>query len=355
MRIIDVSGIRTGMRLAKDIYLCNGSMLLAEGMPLKESYIDKLTALGVYTIYIHDDISQGIEISDVIHEETRLHARALVKTTMDHIARNRSLGFDAISNTMNNIIDELIYNRNIVINLEDIRTVDTYTFSHSVNVAVLAIVTGIKLGYDFRRLKELGMGALLHDIGKMKVPPEILNKPGVLTQEEFEEVKRHTIYGHESLKAYPEIGYRARFIVLAHHERYDGLGYPIGIKGKRIHEFTRIVSVADVYDALTSDRVYRRRINRDQALEYILSMCNKHFDKEIVEAFIESIPMYPLGAIVRLNTNEKGIVVKVEKSCPKKPVVRVITDPYGIRYDDHREIDLMNTGDIEIVEICSGI
>lgn len=355
MRLIEVNDIKTGMKLAKTIYSLDGRMLLSRGTTLKRNYIDKLKELGIYGLYIDDEISNDIKIDDVISEETRLHARVLVKKVMDDISNNRHVDLSQIGEPVNRIIDELVYNKNVMVNMEDVRSIDSYTFSHSVNVCVLSIITGINLGYNQLKLKELGMGALLHDIGKTKVSQDIIKKPGSLSPEEFEEMKKHTVYGHEILKPYPEIGYTARFIVLAHHERFDGTGYPLGIKGKEIHDFARIVAVADVYDALTSDRVYRRRIGRDQAIGYIASMEGKHFDREIIKAFLRSIPIYPLGAIVLLSTREKAIVADVNKDFPTRPLVRVIEDEYGNKCKVPKEIDLSKVNDITILQVCNDI
>jgi HD-GYP domain-containing protein (c-di-GMP phosphodiesterase class II) len=141
----------------------------------------------------------------------------------------------------------------------------------------------------------LGVGALLHDIGKLKIPEEILKKPSQLTVEEFEEIKKHTTYGYEILKNFENISMESAFIALGHHERFDGSGYPLQLRGENIYQFARIVAVADVYDALTSDRVYRKKLKPHESVEYITSLGTDHFDKEIVDNFIKHIAVYQLG------------------------------------------------------------
>ncbi|MBA1334214.1 MAG: Metal-dependent phosphohydrolase [Firmicutes bacterium] len=355
MRRISVDKIITGMRLSKSINLIDGRMLLSKGMPLKESYIDKLKNLGIYQVYIDDEISSDLHVDDVISEETRFHARVQVKKLMEDISSSGAIDLCPIGDTVNTIIDELIYNKNIMVNLDDVRSVDDYTFSHSVNVCVLSIITGINLGYNQTRIKEMGMGALLHDIGKTKVSNEIIKKPGFLHPVEMEEMKKHAEYGHEILKSFPEIGYTSRFVVLAHHERCDGSGYPLGLKGEETHEFVKVVAVADVFDALTSDRIYRRRVERQEAVEYLTSMSGKLFDCDIVKAFIRSVPVYPIGTIVELSTGQKAIVLDNNRDFPTRPRVRIIEDEKRNRVQKCDVIDLLKINNITVLRECRDI
>lgn len=355
MRKVSLKKAKAGMKLARPIISPEGRILLSDGVVLRESFIDRLKDIGVSEVYVEDEVSKDIYVQDVISDQTRIEARALVKKVMEDVAAGDSINFSAVSNTVNKIIDELIYNRNIMINLEDIKTVDSYTFSHSVNVCVLSVITGINLGYNQLRLRELGIGALLHDIGKVMVPQAILNKPEPLTDEEFEEMKKHAVLGHEILKKNNEIGYTSRYVALAHHERYDGSGYPLKLKGEDIHVFARIVAVTDVYDALTSDRPYRERIRRDQAIYYLTSMSGKHFDRQIIDVFLKSIPVYPPGTIVVLSSGEKGIVIDVNREYPVRPIVRILRDSYGNVCHGYKEIDLAKIDGLNIVSVCEDI
>ncbi len=355
MRKIPVHSIKPGTKLARGIYCSDGRLLLAEGTALSKSYIRKLTDMGIYHIYVEDEISRGIDIQDVISGRTRIQARTLIKKVMEDISSGDRIDVSAVNNVVESIMDELIDNRNIMLNIEDIKTIDDYTFSHSVNVCTLSMVTGLELGYNKVQLKKLGVGALLHDIGKMRVSRDIINKPDLLSEEEYEEIKKHTIYGHEILKENPDITYTSRFVALAHHERYDGSGYPLALKGKDTHEFVKIVSVVDVYDALTSDRVYKNRMERHEAIEYIMSMTGRYFDHRVVEAFVKNIPAYPPGSIVLLSTGEKAIVTASNKNFPTRPVVRVVKDSRGNSYDRYREIDLKDVNNITIKVVCDEI
>lgn len=355
MRKISVDKVREGMLLAKTLFSVDGNTLLNAGIKLKESYINKFKEIGISEIYVDDEISSDIVIEDVIRDETRFEARMAVKKAMDNMVHSNSVDVKPIRNVVGKIVDELLTVQDAVINLQDIKSLDDYTFAHSANVCVLSAITGISMGYDSAKLKELCLGALLHDIGKTKIPHELLNKPGPLTTEEYEIVKKHTKYGYEILKQSSDISVYTSYIALTHHEKFNGEGYPLGLKGKDIHEFTRIVSVADVYDAMTSDRVYRKKINISEAVEYLVSLGNYQFDYEIVRKMIEHISIYPLGTYVLLSTGEIAIVVDTNKKYPNRPVIRLIKDANGDFYNSLKEIDLTGNNNILINDVLNDI
>jgi HD-GYP domain-containing protein (c-di-GMP phosphodiesterase class II) len=355
MRRISVDRIREGMVLAKTLYSVDGNILLNAGIKLKESYISKFRELGINEIYIDDKLSSDIIIEDVISDETRFEARMAVKKAMDNVMVGGNIDVKSIRNVVVNIVEELLRVPDAIINLQDLRTVDNYTFSHSANVCVLSAITGIALGYDAYRLKELCMGALLHDIGKTKIPNSILNKPGPLSTEEYEIIKRHTRYGYDILKQNVEVSAYTSYVALTHHERINGEGYPLGIKGEEIHEFSRIVSIADVFDAMTSNRVYRKRINISEAVEYLVAMGHHHFDYDIVKKFVEHVSIFPLGSYVTLSTGETAIVVDNNKKYPNRPVVRLVKDPEGVEYESFKEIDLTSYNSIVITDVLDDI
>lgn len=352
MRRVHLDHVLPGMRLAKTIFTSEGRVLLTLGMELKDNFIERLKAGGVTEIFIEDDISENVEVPDVICESTRLEAKLVIKNLMENKNFSSTFSDKKVKELINKIIDELLSNSDILVNLADIKSVDDYTFEHSVNVCILSLITGIGLGLSSSRLRDLGVGALLHDIGKLRIPREILKKPSQLTVEEFEEIKKHTIYGYEILKANQNISMISAFIALGHHERYDGSGYPLQLRSENIHKCARIVAVADVYDALTSDRVYRRKLKCHEVVEYITSLGSHHFDKDIILEFIKYIAVYPVGTGVILNTRERGLVVSVDKAIPTRPVVRIIYDQRNQCLENHYDIDLSQKLNVHIVDSC---
>ena len=356
MRRIGIKQAKPGMKLARSVINATGSVLIQRGVTLTSRYIDRLRAKGIYQIYIEDDISEGIEIEDLVSDETRYCTQALVKNVMDDILlQNRLSQASEITKTVNNIVDELIGNDDILVNIKDIRTIDDYTFGHCTNVCILSIITGIELGYNELRLRDLGVGALLHDIGKMKIPKHILQKPGKLTNEEYEQVKQHTIYGFEALKECDDIRAPAANAALGHHERFNGSGYPRGLIGENTHEYAKVIAIADVYDAMTSDRVYRMGMEPFEVGRYLTDMGDILFDGELVGTFIKNIALYPVGSSVLLSTGEKGLVSKNHGDHPSRPTIRIIYDPYGDKYDTYREINLAECPEITITQICEDL
>lgn len=348
---LNVQFLKSGMTLAKSIINSNGQILLQEGVRLKESYISKLIGLGISEIYVDIEEAADIVIQDVIREQTRFAAKQIMGQTMNRIYMGEPLNAQKILQTVNKILNDLLSNEDIMVNLSDIKAVDDYTFGHSVNVCVLSLIMGIAMDYQKAQLRDLGVGAILHDIGKVAIPQEILNKPGSLTNEEYNVIKTHTQLGYEILKKYTDISSASAMVALTHHERYDGKGYPFGKKAKEIHEFSRVVNIADVYDALTSDRVYKKKILPHQAVEYLTAMGNHQFDYDMVKKFILHIACYPVGTVVALSTGVKAVVVEVNKNYPNRPKVRYLWDREGNPCKQRLEIDLVQVPSVAIVEI----
>ncbi len=351
MRRVNLDKIQAGAILAKTIMTIEGKVLLASGMELTEEYRRKLQANGITEIYIEDEISKDIRVPDVVREEIVNEAKQMVKVMMTKPSIKTSIDGRKVMEIVEKIISGILSNNDIIVNLSDIRSVDDYTFSHSVNVCILSLIIGIGLGYSGDKLRELGIGAILHDIGKVMVPGDILKKPLQLSSEEFEEIKKHTYYGYEILKNTNGISMTAAHIALGHHERIDGSGYPYQLKHEHIHTAARIVAVSDVYDALTSDRIYRKKLMPHEVIDYITSLGSQHFDQEVVDVFIRYIAYYPVGTAVILSNNEKGLVSKYNSKFPTRPIVRVVMGANGKMLLKQKEIDLSEQLQYWIVDI----
>lgn len=343
MILISTDRLKEGMIVGQAIYTSSGVILLEEGIELKYRYIEKLNELGISNIYINESLTDNLELYQIVKEDTKIEALTMMKSIMNDVALFDDADASNVANTVSKIVDGLLDNDDILINLIDIRTVDDYTFGHSVNVCILSLVTAISLGYEREQLIDLGIGAILHDIGKTQISIDILNKPYELTLDEYKEIKKHTLLGYGILKKLKTISNEAINIALLHHERYDGNGYPNNLKATNIHEFARIVSVADVYDALTTNRVYRKQINSDIAINYLLSMAGSQFDEKMVEGFMKSVAKYPLGKGVVLNSGEKGYVIKNRKENINKPIVKVLYDKEGKILTSPFEVDLLHS------------
>ncbi len=351
MRKILIEQVVDGMKLGNTILSPNGKILLKAGVELTSVFVKRLKRMGITEIYIEDEISEGIKVKDVVSEDTRREARSIIQDVMISLRNETDFNTKQIHNIAGKIIDELLTNKNVMVNLADIKSLDGYTFEHSVNVCILSIILGIGMGLNMNRVRELGVGAFLHDIGKASIPTEILNKPASLVPEEYEIIKKHTHYGFEILKKGGNISGISAIIAFGHHERLDGSGYPMNLKGDSIHQFTRIVAVADVYDAMTSERVYRRKMQPHEALEYLTALSNQLFDSQVVKTFCKYVAIYPEGSGVMLNNKQRGIVVRNNQNLPTRPVVRIIFDEYNHKLNNCYELDLAKKLNLFIIGV----
>ncbi|HEY5524439.1 MAG TPA: HD-GYP domain-containing protein [Clostridium sp.] len=339
MRIIPIECIRDGSFLGKTIYDDSGRVLLKKGAELTDAILNKVKELQMLSLYILDEYSEG-EVDDIIKPELRQKTIAILKGTFANISRFNSVNnidvtnrkvtkqdleyFQAINSIAEELLENILSNKNILVNLVDIKSMDNYTYQHCVNVAILSLIMGIGLKLPKRALINLCVGALVHDIGKVFVSKEITNKKGPLTSDEYGLMKEHPKKGYDYLSKYYELNSVCKIITLQHHERVDGGGYPEGLNQDKINYLSKIVSIADVYDALTSDRSYRRALCASDALEYIMANVGSMFDYEMVTIFTKLIVPFPFGTIVRLSNGDIGIVQETPVSYPLRPTIKIV-------------------------------
>jgi putative nucleotidyltransferase with HDIG domain len=231
-------------------------------------------------------------------------------------------------------------NRNALLALTTLKNYDNYTFTHMVNVSILTMGQAASMKIDGALLREFGLAALMHDIGKVRTPLDILNKPDKLTDEEFVIMRRHVVDGAEILRATPEIPALAPIVAFEHHLRLDGSGYPHGVSRPQLNLGTMICGIADVYDAMRSNRVYHRAFPTDRILEVLKRSDGQQFEQNLVRRFVQLLGIYPVGNFVRLDTGEVAVVIEVHAPEPFRPHVRVLFDRGGARVDLPYEINL---------------
>ena len=274
------------------------------------------------------DSLDPLEYSEEIKEARKIREEAfdLVREFTTSERAGLAIPVDKVHETVGRMVESIFRNRDAITSLIRLKGHDNYTFTHSLNVCILSISVGRHMGFDKQSLHDLGVGALLHDVGKTMIPESVLNKNGPLTDEEFREMKRHTVYGHEILLKTKGIRRESAAVALEHHERYNGMGYPGRLRGKDIHLFASVAAVADVYDAMTSDRVYQKGMLQDEALQRIYTWRKAHFDSELVERFIKCVGIYPIGTLVELNTGEMAVVRAQNPVDPLKPRILMLFD-----------------------------
>ena len=357
MRRVPCEFLKPGMEVANHVYSIDGRILLAKGVTLTKTYIRSLLTKSISSIYIEDDISRDIYITDVILEETRVEAKKQIKKAIGNfcfrIINKDSIKLKELQPTINDIINQLIENKNMIYDLIDIQSADHYLLSHSVNVCILSLMVGISMNYSVDRLEQLAIGAILHDIGKGLVPQYILNKPGKLTDQEFEEMKKHPAYSLELLRTNPSVSSVSRMVAFQHHERYSGEGYPQGIKGQEILEMAQIVGMADMYDAITANRCYRKAIPPNEAYELLAGAGDVYFKYDLIKQFLSKIAAYPSGTVVELNSDQIAIVIGNFNDYPNTPTVRILIEPDGELANPYKEINLANQLEIIVRRVLS--
>jgi HD-GYP domain-containing protein (c-di-GMP phosphodiesterase class II) len=361
--MVAVSELAEGMVLAENIYDTEGNILLASGIKLRSNYIKKIEETLVHTVAIDTAVaSPEVEVEEVQKDRIRLvrerrekkiklvreEAKEKLEMAVSTILESEAVNAQVIQALVQKIIEEVLESDDIVFHIDQLREVDNYLFDHAINVAILSIVTSINMGLDKASLQEIAMGSILHDIGKLFIDQNILNKNEKLSVDEFGLIKNHSRLGYEVLKRSSEITALSAKVAMNHHEQYCGLGYPKGLKGEEIDLFSRIVSITDVFDALTSDRVYSKKISPYNAMNYIVSKAGLNFDPTIVKDFVAAIGYYYQGAVVKLMNGDIGLVRVRHRY---KPVVRVVQDASQNKMHGYFEIDLLKNPSVRIKEI----
>lgn len=255
------------------------------------------------------------------------------------------IGCSSIMASLGKLIDQLMLDTSSVLQLMKNST-DPYLYSHAINVSILSVIVGTGLGYDKVRLSELACAASLHDIGMVKFI-DLANKPRKLTVEEHNEIKKHTVIGAEILKKSKDLPETAVYAALQQHERKDGSGYPYGIKGESINPDVRIICLADVYEASTHARAYRKRFKSSEVIQTLLR--DKHsFEHNLIKVLIQKIGIFTIGNFVQLNTKEIGVVARINDGLPMRPVVKIIYDRENKKLDHTKVVDLANQHTIYI-------
>lgn len=267
-------------------------------------------------------------ISDELPIARRLYADALthVHSFVDDVRRGTDIDYRKAEPVVENFIESVFRNETAAVTLFKLRGFDEYTYTHSINVSILAVLLGKHLELDKGTLLRLGLAGMYHDVGKARIPENILNKPGRLSPSEFRVMQAHPLEGYKVMAGQKDVDPDILRAVVEHHERHDGSGYPRGLSGDDVGRFARIISVVDVYDALTSRRVYKDAMAPAKALGMMYQWREKDFPHQAIESFIRCIGVYPVGSFVRLSGGEYGIVAQANPLRPTKPEIKIIMD-----------------------------
>jgi HD-GYP domain-containing protein (c-di-GMP phosphodiesterase class II) len=398
-----ISQLQPGQTLAKALYTERGEILLGAGTTLNRFFIERLRERGVISVFLEDGLGDDVEPKDIVSEELRAATVTHLKRAFDMVgtvAQSSRLNNGQRPNTVSDLVYRLgerpldlppagisslqalykdieslmseILESNTIASLESLKTHNDYTFQHSLDVAVLGILLGRTAGLPRDQLRELALGCLLHDLGKMYIDEAILDKPGKLTSEEFDEIKKHPQMGFELIRRMPVFSILPAHVAFQHHERQDGTGYPRGLIGnnlvsrsladrmnpKRMLLIAEIAAVADVYSALTSDRPYRPAMPLDKVAQIMQEMCGPHLNAEIIGLLMHTIPMFPVGHWVEVVNGKyagwRGIVAALSIDALHQPALRLLLDDRANRVPNPVELDLRLHDEVKIKGLAPG-
>ena len=344
MRLVNIGDVEVGSVIAKPVYDSKLSLLINKGAKLSELLLKKLVQADIRHLYIEDEISKGIELDPMISDEIKLQAFVIMKRFYEsqmvkqdqNVEAIRESSIRELKDIVDDIITEIYCKNEQKYYSTELMGAEMYHYNHAVEVMILSLLIGRKMGLDREKLLKLGMGAILADIGKARVPQDILNKKGKLEPEEFDEMKRHVDYSYAILKDLVGLSSLSRQIVLLHHEKLDGSGYPNGFTGEQIPLLVRIATVCDIFSAIVADRTYNNRISVDTAIEILRGAAPTKIDQDVFMTLLQVIDIYPPGTLVELGNGQVGIVIQCNTNSPTRPILRIIE-----KDGQHHEIDLM--------------
>jgi HD-GYP domain-containing protein (c-di-GMP phosphodiesterase class II) len=368
MKKLRVDELKPGMVFDKAVYIDKNNILLAPMVPLKEEDIQRLIKWGIEEIETVGDVIKRVEpekklsIKDEVTKLTKLAESGkgieggeasmadacsrilhLTEDVFDKVRNAAGYEKEKILDAVSGMIDAVRIDKNGALDELTKEREERYLHTLGASVAVLSAVIGIDIGYGKHRLIPLCTGALLHDIGMVRVPAYITEKKGKLSAEEYNRIKTHPLYGYRIVTKELDLGEEVAAVVLQHHEAYDGSGYPRKLKGDAISVFAKIVSICDVFVAMTRKRSYRDEHLSYQAMKTILGGAKRKYDPEIVKVFLSNLAIYPVGSIVQLNNNAIGRVISANPALPLRPKITIMVDEFGDKVRDGREMDLQQT------------
>ncbi|MBN1898097.1 MAG: HD domain-containing protein [Spirochaetes bacterium] len=378
MKKINLSDLKAGMKFSRAVYITPTNMLVGPNMPLKSSDIEKLKRWGIKEVETAGDIifSPTPEILEdekpkpgdykkrIVLEYNKLHrikkrykdeydeAVNGISSILRYAQHKKAINEVKIRNIAHTLVSSILPNEHIFIYLASNMTNENdYLPYHSINVAIFSVIIANQIKIDPKLMANLTISAILHDIGMTKIPLKILTKKERLTTEEFNIIKLHPIYGYKMLAKDSSLSADIANVALQHHEQYDGEGYPRKLKGEKIDLFSRIVAIADTYDAMTKKRNYRAKFISYDAMKNILSESKNKFDPRLLKIFLSNLSIYPVASLVKLNTNAVGMVIGAYSDKPLRPIIKIIVDEFGDRLEETEEriIDLSEEQDMFIV------
>jgi HD-GYP domain-containing protein (c-di-GMP phosphodiesterase class II) len=356
LKILSIGRARSGMRLARPILSSQGTPLVQAGVELNDRYIDRLKQFGQAWIYVATQDSEGIEVEETIDERLKFEAAKAIREVTEHLADENlpeekqqidEKQASVFKSVVEEISDCLHESPTLSEEVLGLKSETEYFYLHGVNVAIIAVLLAVKAGWTREKIVQMGIGAILHDIGVGKIIKLGETSPNDQIPDSI--YRHHARMGYEAIKKAPGLKATSANVALRHHEHWDGSGYPEGLKGKDIHEFSRIVSVANLYDQLISPRPWRTPVPPDVAMDVVQSQSGTRLDPTFCQLFTLFVDPYPVGMEVELDNGLVGIVALSNADNRRRPIVRIVRTVDERYLEKPILLDLLQKPDIKIV------
>ena len=354
--MVTIDELRPGMKLGRTVWGTSRNPLLRRGVVLDSEYIRSLRNAGAEVVYVREPGWEDVVLPELVSEQVYRAVRQAATRAFTRLTGGRADPLSRVRAAVELLISDVLAAPQMVWAVRDLRAAGDHLFGHSVHVALLSLLVGKRLGLDRSGLIELGIGALLHDLGKAYIPERVLNKPGPLTEVEWQLMRDHPRLGYEALNK-AGAGLLAAHIALQHHERVDGSGYPRALRRQEIHLYAQICGACDVLDASTSSRPYRHSaLSAAEALEHLQAQAGRLYGERPVHALIQIVAPYPVASLVRLDDGSTAVVKQVHVPSLDRPEVRVFRAPGGQPMRQFVDLDLAAQPSRHIVQtLAKGI
>jgi len=324
--------------------------------PTKTKQVEKNSPKNKAVVPTEEEKTKNTNVS-LDHEMTKAsklyhEAKELQQQIIDDLTQEKTIKIKNVQESTDAIVDSIFRNQDALSCMSRLRLKNDYLVEHALNVSILMTIFCKYLNIEKALIEQIALGAFLHDIGKVLVSDDILNKSGKYTKNEFEEMKKHVSLGIKVLEDTPDISHVVMSMVKEHHERLDGQGYPHQLKGEAISKYGRMIAIVDSYDAMTAERIYKSSMHPIQAFKNLMKEAPDSYDKELVEQFVQCLGLYPVGTLVKLNSGKLGLISQLNKSKPLQPFVRVF---YNTRLNQAiamKEIDLSKPKNNDQIDCC---
>ncbi|BCN33013.1 HD-GYP domain-containing protein [Anaeromicropila herbilytica] len=350
MRKVSINTLKGNEKLARNVWSDTGIVLMSEGTYLKKEYIPRLKELNIGYIYIDDDLGKGIKVDEIIEEQIKEQCQNVVKDTIQKYFYNGNNKLEKLKIVAEDIILDMLEQSEVMYNISGVREKSESLYSHSVNVCTLSVLIALRLKLSKKRVQEIAIGSLLHDIGYNYITFNYQDKSiDQFSELERREIKKHVIYGYSAIEKEDWLSPISKDIILSHHENINGEGYPFHLKGDRIKLESKIVAVCDEFDRLVYG-TFTKPMKVHETIEYILSQSGIRFDQNVVNVFNKSVAVFPNSSTVITNEGEIGIVLRQNSGFPARPVIRIVKDKDGNNTENWMEKDLTKILNIFIVD-----